>query len=452
VQGHIRGELCADTEARVDVYGNIARIGEIADKAVVNVGLGFRPGYNINFSDTYYGEDITDPLTALCIGYTPRSELFAQTLSLEHLLGEVSSDMSTEMNFWSALAPAISLKDDILQQDLLRLRDGALGMYSYINSGSLALLESALTVSGYDVSLYMANLHEVLKASEGTILDNYADCLESVSFVSEIVQDVFKAINGAEGAVNSEQIEYLKKIFESGDFTVTDAYNFFVNFGYFDGDLKKITKASQTMHDMFKFFEGLETSADAVDKIFTVIDFADFWVRNYGVAAQVLDTMLSEQTLSPAMLLATVKLREEYLDKLIGTFRRADDLIMEGIWEKIESSHPLYLLVDTTVDLIALTTGLTKTGENLMNATALTGITPEFLQAYKNAILRVQNGDHSKEALALVRTNYTLLIRFLDAMCETMCELGDDSQQAKYASIRRELEELEIGEYRTFVF
>lgn len=439
VLNHLYPDLQAYGNATVNVSGKVHGDTIVADQAMVTTGLA------LDTTEIIKGEDLTDPVTTLCKGYAPGSDLYEQTQNLLNLMADVSTDLTAEMTFDQAVLTALFHKDEIHQDNLHLPRASLVIGDSILNEGSLKAMEEETYISGYHVNLYKEVLHETLKNMKPVVTDE----------IREQTQNAVDILNGFFGlggnTIPKAQKDYLSILLDDDILYADEALDFLSKFGYFKGNKKALTKASEILSDSYDIFALISDRAgktlDVVSDILTTAEFVDFLARDYCSQIALLDDMLINQTLSPNMFVAALHLREEYRHKwLMGATEKLFSAAKEGVWDKIEGSFPLYAAVDGIVDLAGLLTGATERTELLMNATALTDIAPTYLLAYKKSIKRVQNGDTSEEALNLVKTNYAIVVKLLDTMCDIMTEIGDKKQAEKYDQIRILLGAMEFGD------
>jgi len=163
---------------------------------------------------------------------------------------------------------------------------------------------------------------------------------------------------------------------------------------------------------------------------------------------KLLDNMLMNQEMSPEMFIAVAQLRNEYDDKFLGFLGLgqdvAKDLTVDLIKESIGKANPLFTLVDGIMD-VAEGLGAINKQDAIHKSAPIICYLPTAVDAYKDAILRVKQGDTSDEALELVNMNYIFVRESLKTLCDYMAVAGTAQQKEEYKELAEKLENLEIG-------
>ena len=170
-------------------------------------------------------------------------------------------------------------------------------------------------------------------------------------------------------------------------------------------------------------------------------EFIDYWASNYESQIAILDDMIYNQPMNAELAVAAITLRGEYYDKFSGTMLKLVDKGKEEAVKQLKKSSPLLVIVDAAIDLTGLLTGATAYSEEVMDATALFDIVPQMQINFESAVMRVQKGDTSEEAITTAKNAHALLVGSLKRLCSAATKVCEDPDVvAKYENILQQLE------------
>lgn len=191
---------------------------------------------------------------------------------------------------------------------------------------------------------------------------------------------------------------------------------------------------------------GSKALGFVMEDLFTCKEFIDYWMTDFGPQIQALDILLKEQYMEPEMFYAAAELRTQYVDKVKGTMQKmAETAVKKGIeytLDKFDFSKMLMSVAKAGSPVIDVVTG----SKELYAAISSTGVLLEASTAYENAIKKVQNGDHSEEAIDMVYVTFSMYKNSLETMCDAMIKNGTSKQKTYYKNMKKELNALGIGE------
>lgn len=453
VFSHMDSYLMAQDRAQAVVSGSLLQGGKVYEDAVIS----FRVAYE-DKTDTLYNPDHVTEEEALCKGYAPGSELYRQVQGLTNLLAEMSRELSDELDRVSLTLASIFQADQIAA-DTLSLPKYFPGYnFSAIHPNSPVNQDGWDFVLGYQVSMYQDLMHDLFKeipVENYPTLQQKADIQDSLDICAEI-------FCSASGEPNP-QWDYLNAITRDGEMSPSEAEAFLIQYKGYSPDSPDLDHKVQELCDMYRFFLGVQQEAEELedlpglpgkagdintfmDILFGSAELADFWFRNYQSQVVLLDNMLSNQVMSPEMTYGLLSLRQEYMNKFIGSLNRIIDFGKGMLVDAGESVSPLFCWAQFGVETYGFISGTTDISGEMFEAAAYQEIAPQLMLNFQNSIQNIKNGDSSQEALDLLEANYDMLLTTLQNMCEIMADLGNEEQCGRYTGWIEELEDLEIGD------
>lgn len=188
-----------------------------------------------------------------------------------------------------------------------------------------------------------------------------------------------------------------------------------------------------------------ESNTSKISALLISAEFLDYWTRDYSCQIAVLNNLLKEQSMDPEMFYATVSLRDTYADKVGGTLHMIFAKAMEkGLTAALEAI-PGGKTAEIVLSLFSVTPVVTV-HEKLVEGIASNVVMGEAYNAYRDAIQRVKNGDHSDDAVNMVHMTYSMYKNTMLTMCEAMIANGNATDAEYYKNMKKELSALKIGE------
>jgi len=445
VYGSVFGDIYASDTATVNVTGT-GGYTKVEDEGFVQTHLSnvwtTNPKIYYNPNDPSANDD----LVALCRGYFEGSQMDDHLDSVHDAIVQANKDITSKMNFWSALLVSLTKHDDVLKDKYLKgINTNLLTNLNSYNDASVKAFNSAKEINSYEVNMYKANLASALKDIDNqSFLEAERKEIKNVAKLIKDLNDLTSGINVQ--SLSKEAQKALKGIVKNGTVSAADAENFLVKFGYYAKGSDELADASRRMSDMYAFSKQLGEDMETINGILTAVDFAEYWATNYENQVLILDNMLDSTEMPPEQFLAMVELRQEYANKFYGTARKLAVLVVDkGVDKAVEAAFQPLALAEIGIDLIALVTGVDGYVDGLHNGSAMVNMLPNMYNAYEEAIKKVRDGDSSDKAIEQVKTSFVLLKETLKNLSLSIKEV-DKNLAKTYQDMYNDLKYLDIGE------
>lgn len=334
-------------------------------------------------------------------------------------------------------------------------------LYDDFGGGYIQDLLSGKPLDSYQIQLYKEHLAKVLD-EEGfsTISDYYladSDKIKLTKKVSSIISDICEYEFDALGSkLPEEQKNFLKKSLENGVLSEAEAREYLILTGEFKPGEHGIGDATKTLIGGYKQLQGIEKALDASGKVFSTLDkikktneFIEYWTDDYARQELILDNMveaLSERGGDPELMAAAKQLKSEYESKIYGTLKMAyDELIDNGIGS-VKATVPLLGITEACISLGGELTGASDKVDAIETCLAMQGICYDAIASYEEAVIAINNGDESGEAVNHVLTTFSIARISLQHYYEALIELADSEEEKTIYSVElAKLKSSELG-------
>jgi len=448
VQGNVRGNVTARDSAEVEVWLDITKKVNVYDKAVVREHLNSQ---KYDESITYYvktGDVSDEDLVDLCKGYAENSRMKHHVDDLRNAMISASTQLLPHLNAGNGTVIAILEMFDIAADEA----EGLLKQYQYewedIHPDSRSRFENTIRINDYMVETHKKTLAKALQD-----LSKDPDAVKSVEAsdtINKLADKFFGFITGiGESVMSAEEQAAIKKALENGIFSDAEAREYLLKFGGYVEGQHGIGKATKDLRAMVESMESVTKATKAVGYALTAAEFINFYNKNYTSQVAVLDSMLENTAMDPEMLIAVSELRKEYENKLTGEMQllveTGKDLGADKVKDMLTSVNPILKIANVAVELLD-TAGAFDKQHEINDASSLMCSAPSAIEAYEQAILRVQKGDTSDEALNLVRMTFAYAQNSVGELCRAMSVLGNSSEKETFEKLKMEVDLLKPGE------
>ena len=440
--GSVRGHVTACEKATMEVIGSVKSY-DVFDDAVLSIR---NTNYNTGAAapETIVSPESTeDDFVVLCKTYKKGSELYDYTSSLMQANHEARNDILDELGWGDAFL--VSLFDRYgVNLDTLDLPRAMMDTtFVVINPTTQKAIDNADFVSGYHVKLYKENLHEILTSAEAQAT-NIPISKKDVKTTAKIIKSFHSVANNADGFLSPDQLAVFTQYASSDGLDINEAMKFLLEFDFITEIDSSAKSFAQRLVDMYDLCENLKSAGKTLEAIEFLMDsaeFIDYWASNYESQIAILDDMIYNQPMNAELAVAAITLRGEYYDKFSGTMLKLVDKGKEEAVKQLKKSSPLLVIVDAAIDLTGLLTGATAYSEEVMDATALFDIVPQMQINFESAVMRIQKGDTSEEAITTAKNAHALLVGSLKRLCSAATKVCEDPDVvAKYENILQQLE------------
>lgn len=475
VNGNVDGTVYAIDNARVTLAGTAQEIiKEGKAKVYTKANTGSTHTSNVVKQDN---EDIT----ALCLNMGKANSPMQQHLkNLDDLRSIAASELLDDLGLGDAFLISVFHHEDINLSNLAIISTSELDNTDLYHSGSVSALQerysekrvatrtskSKITweivpsydLSRHEISQYKKHLANSI-ADVKTAVKPDSETKKMLNTISDIVSSFFGFCDDANpNILSKDQLNFLEKASKNG-ISLKEAKDFLTKYRGFDLGNKDLDKAAMNLRDMFKMGSSVKTKINAAKNVstantliksatcaFHAADFVEYWFTNHECQVQVLDTMLKEQSLTPEMFVAVAQLRDEYEHKFLGSFTKGVEKgfslgtsLLKGTWFAFSAA-------ETLVSIGGAVSGLTAETEALYTAVSQCSISPVAIEAYRNAIQKVANGDTSPDAINMVKMTYSIVKNCLTDLCNGMVKNGEKDEVTYYKRMLNTLNDLQIGE------
>lgn len=325
-------------------------------------------------------------------------------------------------------------------------------------------------LSGYDLDEYQVMLDKKYLAK---VLDDVVDSKNpySVTDYNITKTDAYKVSKGTRSilssviqyemgvykeSVSKEQQEYLTEHLKNGILSESEAREYLILSGEYKEGEYGIGEAAKQLSKGYKHLQSFETVLDTagdamstVDKVRKVSEFIEYWATDYAQQELLLDYMVENLTLSGSdmeLLVAAKELQAEYEDKLSGIFDKVYSELMKKGVGTVKSIYPPLSFADTCISLAGTLTGADDHVKALETGLAMQDICKQALDDYQKAVVAVDQGDTSAEALSRVLTTFEVARQSLVSYYKAMIQLaGTEEEKSVYSAELKKLEEAKCG-------
>ena len=338
-------------------------------------------------------------------------------------------------------------------------------LYNDLGAGYVGNMLSGQQLDKYKVSLYKKYLAKTLD----NVLESKYPYSVSTFYLSEtepykvskktrsLLSQIFSHEIGAEeDALSQEARDFLDKHLKNGKLSEAEAREFLIITEEYEKGEHGIGEAAKQLVNGYKHLKGfkkiLDTTGDVmkiIDQVKKAEDLIEYWATDYAEQEVLLDYLvdsLSDSGADMDMLVAARELQQEYEDKLSSTLDKVyDALVDEGI-STIKSQFPPLGIAETAISLAGIITGADKQVDALETGFAMQGICQQALTDYENAVIAVNEGDTSEEAISCVLTTFETARQSLISYYKAMVELSKtDAEKNTYIAEMKRLENAEFG-------
>lgn len=340
-------------------------------------------------------------------------------------------------------------------------------LYQDLGTGYVNNMLSGEELDKYRVSLYKEylakTLDEVLESenpisiSTITKTDSYGISKKARSALSKLYKHEMAAAGKTmDESMSDELLDFLQEHRENGIFSESEAREYLILSGQYEKGEHGIGEAAKLLSNGYKHLKGLETAMDATGKVFDTVEkiktaeeYIDYWATDYAAQEYLLDCMvenLSDTGADMELMAAARELQQDYENKVSGTFDKVYvALIDEGI-STVKSAFPPLGIAEAVISLSGTVTGADDKVDALETGFAMQGICKQALEDYENAVIAVNKGDTSEEAVSRVLTTFETARQSLVSYYEAMITLAEtEDQKNTYSAELKKLENAEFG-------
>lgn len=334
---------------------------------------------------------------------------------------------------------------------------------SDLGTGYVTSMISGYELDDYQIMLYKKYLAKTLDKtldsenpfliSKLTKTDAYKVAKETKSVLSDLMD---YTLNQENSKLSEEVRQFLGTHLKNGILTEREAREYLILSGQFEEGEHGIADAAKQIAKGCKHLQKMDAVLNASGKVFKAADkarkmgeFIEYWVDDYAQQEVLLDDMVDNLTESGAdaeLMVAAEELRQEYADKLSGTFDKMySQLVDKGIGA-VKSAFPPLGIAESCISLAGMLTGTGDRVDALETGLAMQGICKQTMADFENAVIAVNQGDTSGEALSRVMTTYELARQSMVTFYEAMLDLADtDAEKRVYEAELKKLEEAKVG-------
>lgn len=343
-------------------------------------------------------------------------------------------------------------------------------LYNDFGGGYIKDILSGEPLDSYKVKLYREHLANVLDENEfSTISDFYiTDSITGSDTykVSKKVQSTISKIYKHELSTLSDKLNetlpeelknFLDKSLENGILSEEEAREYLILSGEFKPGEHGIGDATKQLVNGYKHLKGFQKALDISGKAFDVMenlkkaeDFIEYYSDNYARQELILNNMveaLSERGGNPELMAAAKQLKSEYENKVYGTFDKIyEELIDKGI-DSVKSTFPPLGIAEACISLTGMLTGASDKVDAIETCLAMQGICRDAITSYEEAVIAINNGDESEEAVNQALTTFSIAKTSLQHYYEAVINLVDsEEEKIIYAEELSKLEKAKFGE------
>jgi len=334
-------------------------------------------------------------------------------------------------------------------------------LYDDLGEGYVKDMIAGQALNHYKVLLYKEHLAKVLDVDEPFTIYDYdvtgSDVYKTGKKVQSVLSGIFKdELSDDFEALPDAMKDFLKEHLKNDILSEEEAREYLILSGEFEAGEHGIGEASRLLAKgwthMKKLNDALEASGkvfDALDKAKKADEFLEYWFRDYAAQELKLDTLVDSLSVNGAnteLMVAAKELKKEYEDKLYGSYSKVyAELIDHGIGTA-KSFFPPLKLTEACISLAATLTGTDDYVDAVETGLAMQGICRDSIKAYEDAVIAINNGDESEEAVNRVLTSFSLAKQSLCDFYEAMVEIADTSEEKNlYKKELVKLEKLQFG-------
>lgn len=339
-------------------------------------------------------------------------------------------------------------------------------LYNSLGSGYVDNMLSGQDLDKYKVSLYKNHLAKTLD----TVLEN--DNPISISTITK--NDPYKVTEKAHSAlsilykyemdianntldesVSEELVSFLKKS-QSGGLTESEAIEYLVLSGQYTQGEYGIEEAAKLLSNSYKHLKEFEVAMDTAGDVFNAIEkaqkaqeFIDYMIYDHSEHIILLDTM--EKTLADSgedleLMAAAKDLKQDYETKYSAELENIYGVIIDEGIDSAKSAFPPLGIAEACISLGGMITGGSDKASALETGFAMQGICKQALEDYENAVVAVNKGDTSEEAVSNVLTTFEIARQSLISYYEAMITLSETEEQKNtYSAELKKLEKVKFG-------
>ncbi len=339
-------------------------------------------------------------------------------------------------------------------------------LYEDLGAGYVNNLLSGYELDDYRVMLYKKYLAKTLDNtldsenpySISTLLDiTEADAYKVSQKTRSALSELLQHETGTyEKSLSEELQKFLEKHLKNGVLSESEAREFLILSGQYEKGEYGIGEAAKQLVKGYKHLQSLKTVLDstgdvlsAVEKAKKGVEFIEYWVTNYAEQEVLMDYLienLSDSGSDMELLVAAKELQEEYESKLSGTFDRVySELIKKGIGS-VKSSFPPLKITEACLSLAGIISGADDQVKALETGLAMQGICKQALDDFENAVITVNQGDTSEEAVSRVMTTFEVARQSLVSYYEAMIQLSETEEEKNiFAAELKKLKNAQFG-------
>ena len=334
-------------------------------------------------------------------------------------------------------------------------------LYDDLGEGYVKSMLSGEKLDQYKTQLYKEYLAKVLETEQPFTLYEYdvsnTGEYKTAKKVSSIISGIYEyEIDAAKAKISPEMQKFLEEHLKNGVLSDKEAREYLILSGEYEKGEHGIGEAAKTLisgyEQLQKFEEAMDYAGkvfDTVDKVKKVEEFLEYWFEDYAQQELVLSGLidsLSKNGKNTELPVAAKDLEMEYTNKISGTLEEAyGEIIDKGIGSA-KALFPPLKVTEACISLAGDLTGASDRVDAIETCIAMQSICISSVEAYENAVIAVNKGDESEEAVNRVLTSFGLAKQSLCEFYEAVSELSDsEEEKAAYEAELIRLQTMQVG-------
>lgn len=340
-------------------------------------------------------------------------------------------------------------------------------LYQDLGTGYVENMLSGQEMDNYLVSLYKKELAGILddvlnsgnpvSISTITKSDPYKVTKKTQSALSKLWKyEMAAAEDSLNESLSAELVTFLEKHKGSGSFNESTAKEYLILSGQFEEGEYGIEEAAKLLSNSHKHLKSFETVMSTAGKAFNLAaeaqkieELIEYVVKDYTKQEILLNDMI--ETLSGTgadieLMAAARDLKEDYENKLSGTFDNIYEALMDEGISSVKAAFPPLGIAEACISLAGTISGASDTASALETGFAMQGICKQAMEDYENAVKAVNDGDTGGEAISKVLTTFETARQSLVSYYEAMVTLAETKEQKNtYSEVLKDLKKVKFG-------
>lgn len=338
-------------------------------------------------------------------------------------------------------------------------------LYNDLGTGYVDNMLSGDEIDRYLVSLYKKNLAETLDSivdsknpySVSTYDISKTDAYKISKKTRSALSKVFQyEIGAAKDSLSDEAAAFLDEHLKNGTLSESEAREYLILCGEYEKGEHGIGEAAKQIVKGYKHLKGLKDALDKTGEIIDVVEkikkaesYIDYWATDYAEQELLLDALVENLSNSGAdmeLMAAAKELKQDYDNKLSGTFDKVYSALIDKGIGTVKSAFPPLGIAEACISLAGTITGASDKASALETGFAMQGICKQAVDNYEKAVIAVKNGNTSEEAVSKVLNTFETARQSLVSYYKAMITLAETKEQKDaYSAELKKLEKAEFG-------